>query len=325
MHVTLRHLRAAVSLGREGSFRRAAQALHMSPPALSLAISELEHQLGVTLFDRTSRSVTPTELGVAFVAGAARVVGDFDNLVQEVGDVAQSRRGRVVVSCVSSLAGRVMPLAIQACSRRHPQVEVVVRDDVAQQVLASVRARDVDFGLTIAPRELEPGLAFEALREDPLYVVCPRAHPFAALEQVRWSDLSGESLVTLSTTSGSERVISDELARQSVQPRRNTPASHLATVWGMVEAGFGISVLPMIGLPVAGHPKVVSRPLVQPTLSRVVGTCRRTDRTLSPAASALLEAIREVLRTYAIETEVQGGARSGGRPRPPAQRRRAAR
>lgn len=301
MHVTLRHLRAAVSVAREGSFRRAAEALHLSQPALSLAISELEGQLGVTLFDRTSRSVTPTELGVAFVATAARLVGDFDQLVQEVGDVAQSRRGRVLVSCVSSLAGRIMPLAIQACARLHPQVEVVVRDDVAQQVLASVRSREVDFGLTIEPRQLEPEMLFEPLRNDPLYVVCRTEHRFAKQKQVRWKDLSGEPMVTLSTTSGSERVISDEFARQHVVPARNTPVSHLATVHGMVEAGFAISVLPMIGLPVAGHPTVVARPLVEPSLVRVVGAYRRRDRSLSPAAAALLDVVRHVLRTYSLE------------------------
>jgi DNA-binding transcriptional LysR family regulator len=303
MHVTMRHLRAAVAVAREGSFRRAADALHLSQPALSLAIAELESQLGVTLFDRNSRSVTSTELGVAFVAGASRLVREFDQLVQEVGDVAHSRRGRVVVSCVSSIAGRIMPLAIQACGRLHPQVEVVVRDDVARQVLASVRAHEVDFGLTVEPRELEHEMLFEPLKNDPLYVACPRDHRLAQRRQVRWRDLNGEALVTLSTNSGSERIISDELTRQAVLPSQNIPVSHLATVHGMLEAGFAISILPMIGLPVAGHPSVVSRPLVEPTLVRVVGAYRRRDRSLSPAADALLEVIRDVLRTYPSDAD----------------------
>ena len=118
MAVSLRHLRAAVSVARHGSFRRAAESAHLSQPALSLTVAELEQALGVTLFDRTSRSVNATDLGAAFVEGAARVLGDFDRLVKEVGDVARSRRGHVVVSCVSSLAGRVMPLAMRQCAAR---------------------------------------------------------------------------------------------------------------------------------------------------------------------------------------------------------------
>jgi DNA-binding transcriptional LysR family regulator len=299
MHVTLRHVRAAVGVAREGSFRRAAEGLHLSQPALSLAVSELEGQLGVKLFDRTSRSVTPTELGSAFIASAARLLDDFDQLVQEVGDVAQSRRGRVVVSCVSSLAGRVMPLAMQACSRLHPQVEVVVRDDVAQQVLASVRSREADFGLTIEPRDLEGDMSFEALKEDPFYLVCQHDHRLARRRQICWRDLNAEALVSLSTTSGSERVISDELARQHVRPARTTAVSHLSTVHGMLEAGYGVAVLPMIALPVEGHPTLVTRPLVEPKLARVIGAYRRRDRSLSPAATALLDVVRDVLRIYA--------------------------
>ena len=109
--------------------------------------------------------------------------------------------------------------------------------------------------------------------------------------------------MTLSTNSGSERIISDELTRQAVLPSQNIPVSHLATVHGMLEAGFVISILPMIGLPVAGHPSVVSRPLVEPTLVRVVGAYRRRDRSLSPAADALLEVIRDVLRTYPSDAD----------------------
>lgn len=299
MNVTLRQVRAAVAVAREGSFRRAADALHLSQPALSLAVSELESQLGVALFDRTSRSVAPTELGAAFIASAARLMDDFDQLVQEVGDVAQSRRGRVVVSCVSSIAGRVMPLAMQACSRLHPQVEVVVRDDVAQQVLASVRLRESDFGLTIEPREIDGDMSFEALKEDPFYLVCQRDHRLARRRQVCWRDLNAQALVSLSTTSGSEGVISDELARQHVRAARTTAVSHLSTVHGMLEAGYGVAVLPMIGLPVAGHPTLVSRPLLEPKLARVIGAYRRRDRSLSPAAAALLDVVRGVLRTYA--------------------------
>ena len=83
----------------------------------------------------------------------------------------------------------------------------------------------------------------------------------------------------------------------------------------MLEAGFGISVLPMIGLPVAGHPSVVSRPLVEPALVRVVGAYRCRDRSPSPAAGALLDVIRDVVRTYSSD--------AGGDATKPDQTRRA--
>ncbi|MBU3651546.1 MAG: LysR family transcriptional regulator [Limnohabitans sp.] len=295
MHVTFRHIRAAVSVSEHGSFRAAAEAIHLSQPALSLAVSELEQLLGVTLFDRTSRSVTMTEVGQGFLQGASRLMEDFERLVHETGDIAQSKRGRVVVTCVSSIAGRVMPLALQRCTELFPKVEVTVRDDVASQVIAAVRSREADFAVTVQPLEVGDGMLFEPLSEDRFHLVCHRDHGLARRRTVAWHDLHGQSLISLSTSSGTHHMVHDELVRQRIEPARTTAVSHLSTVHGMLEAGFGVAVLPQLGLPVQGHPTLVVRPLVRPTMSRVVGVYRRLDRSLSPAASALLDVIRWVL------------------------------
>ena len=295
MHVTLRHLRAAVSVAHHRTFRRAAEALHLSQPALSLAVSDLEEALGVTLFDRTSRSVSTTEVGASFVEGAERVLGDFDQLVQEFGHIAQSRRGRVVVSCVSSIAGRVLSVALKRCAERYPQIDVTVHDDVAQEVLSAVRNRTADYGLTVAPADPGEGMLFEPLHEDRFHLVCPKDHRLAKRRRVAWRDLDGENLISLSTTSGTHQTIRDELVRQQIAPARNTPVSHLSTVHGMLEAGYGIAVLPVIALPVPGHPTLVVKPLFEPELARVIGVYRRRDRSLSPAAHAFLETVKEAL------------------------------
>lgn len=296
MHVTLRHLRAAVAVAQHGSFRRAAENIPVSQPALSLAIQELESALGATLFDRTSRSVATTELGRHFVQGAARLLADFEHLLQETGEAARSRRGRVVVSCVSSIAGRVMPLAIRHCAAHYPQVEVSIRDDVATQVLALVQAGAADFALTIEPPALGEGMLFEALFEDPFYLVCGRGHPLARRRQVPWKALDGQSLIELSTSSGTHQMVRDELARCHARPGRSTAVSHLSTVHGLLEAGHGIAVLPRIALPVPEHPTLVARPLVQPSMARTIGIYRRRDRSLAPAAAALIDSMRAVLK-----------------------------
>jgi DNA-binding transcriptional LysR family regulator len=294
MNVTIRHLRAAAGVARYRSFRRAAEAVHLSQPALSLAISELEETLGVVLFDRTSRSVATTELGESFIQGAVRLLADFDGLIGEIGDIAQSRRGKLVVSCVSSIAGRIMPLALQACSERYPQVQVTVRDDVALQVLSAVRSREADFGLTIVPADMSEDMTFEAMHVDRFHFVCPKGHRLASRRNVAWKELDGENLISLSTNSGTHQMVNDMLASMAVEPARNTAVSHLSTVHGMLEVGFGVAVLPEIALPVAGHPTLVSKPLVKPELSRTIGSYQRRDRSLSPAASAFLGVVKDV-------------------------------
>ena len=322
MNVTLRLVRAAVSVATHGSFRRAAEAIHLSQPALSLAVSELEQQLGIKLFDRTSRSVTTTDVGSAFLREASRVLGDFDRLLHETGDIAQSRRGRVVVSCVASVAGRIMPLVLQRSSELHPQLDVTVSDDVAIQVLSAVRHREADFGLTVAPAELGEGMLFEAMHEDRFHVVCLADHRLARKRSVAWRDLNGENLIALSTSSGMQHMVRDEMVRQRIKPARSTPVSHLSTVHGMLEAGVGVSILPAIALPVREHPTLVARPLVEPVMSRSIGIYRRRDRSLSPAAAALLDVVRSVLQGL---LPAASRRETGDPPRPDARRLAAAR
>lgn len=232
--------------------------------------------------------------------GAQSVLVAFERLIQETGDVVQSRRGRVVVSCVSSIAGRVLPLAIRECAKRYPEIDVVVQDDVAVQVLSSVQEGDADFGLTIEPFALSSGMQFTPLHKDRFFLVCQSKHPLAKKRQVSWHALKGEGLIALSTSSGTHGLINAELARQQVHVAQLTQVSHLSTVHGMLEVGFGIAVLPKIALPVAEHPTLVSIPLVHPVLSRTIGVYRRRDRSLSPAAAAFLDVAREVLQDMEI-------------------------
>lgn len=292
MNITLRHLRAAQAVAQHRSFRRAAETLHLSQPALSLAINELESALGITLFNRTSRSVSTTELGLFFVQGAGRLLLDLDHLVQEVGEAARSRRGRVVVSCVSSIASRIMPKVISECAVRYPAIEVEIHDAVATHVLDHVRSGQADFALTIEPATLSEGMLFEALFEDPFYIVCQRQHPLAAQQSVSWCALNKEKLIELSTSSGIHHLVRNELARSHAHPANLMTVSHLSTVHGLLEAGLGIAVLPRMALPIKDHPTLVSVPLENPSLSRIIGIYRRRDKSMSPACSALIESLR---------------------------------
>jgi len=296
MNVSIRHLRAALAVARHESFRRAAEELHLSQPALSLAVSQLEENLGVTLFDRTSRMVRPTEVGTAFLGNAARLMADFESLVTDIGNVRRSRRGRVVVSCLTSVTGRIMPLVLAACHRRFPEVELVIRDEVATKVMEMVRSGEVDLGLAMSWHEPIEGTIFEPLLRDAFQIVCPKDHRFAAMKTVRWSDIAGETFIAFAPNSGSHAVVNAQLLNQDIKVARMIVVSQLAAVQGMLEAGLGISVLPRLAHPVPDHPTLTSRPLIRPALDRIIGLIRRTDRSLSPAAAAFREVLRDTVR-----------------------------
>src|SRR5690606_1184956 len=120
------------------------------------------------------------------------------------------------------------------------------------------------------PDRLDNDVLFEPRLDDPFFVVCHKSHRLAQSSSVTWKDLADERLVALSTTSGMHRIVQHELLRQRVDISHATPVSHLSTVHGMLEAGFGVSILPSIALPVSDHPLLVSVPLTKPQLSRTI-------------------------------------------------------
>ncbi|MBH1963084.1 MAG: LysR family transcriptional regulator [Comamonadaceae bacterium] len=297
MHYTLRQLRAAQAVAHHGSFRRAADAVSLSQPALSLAVSELEGVLGVTLFDRTSRMVRPTVVGEAFFSSLGRSLSNLDALVKEVGMIAQSRRGQVVISSIASVAGRLMPNVLMECANQFPEVELTLRDDVASRVVEVVRYGEADFGIVAKVEgSLPEDLIFEKIVEEPFYLVCVKNHRLARKRSVMWSELDNESYVSFTTASGANAVADQQVLLSGVKFSRVFSASQLSTVHAMLEAPLGIGILPRLGLPTEHHPNLTYRPLVRPVLNRTLGVVRRKDRSYSPAAAAVKDILMSVAR-----------------------------
>ena len=283
------------------NFGRAADELGISQPALSLTVADLEKRLGVPLFHRTTRMVEPTEIGEAFLGGVARVLDELDPMVRDVQDLGRSRRGRVVVTCLSSIAGRLMPHVIANCAARHSGLEIVIRDDVATRTLSAVANGETDYAIT-GILQIPDSLASEDLMSDPLHVAFDHKHRFRSRKKVTWRELDDEHLIVLATNSGVRAIIDAALISAGVKLRRVTEASQLATVHGMLEAGMGVSVLPRLALPIRGHPSLDARPLVAPELARIIRLVWRRDRNLSPAAEAFAAALRSTARTISAES-----------------------
>lgn len=247
--------------------------------------------------------VRPTEVGDVFLASANRLINDLDLLLQDIGNVARSKRGRVVVTCLPSIAGRVMPDAIRECARTYPAVEIDIRDDSANQLLEVVRYGEADLGVTMQWEDPHEELIFEPLLDDSYHLVCSKDHRLARKKQVTWVDLAGEVFIAFTTAGGSHTMIKDALVRNGVTLKRSIAVSQLATVHLLLEGGLGISVLPRLGLPIEKHPTLVNRPISRPALKRTLGIIRRKDRSLSPAASGFSEILRDVMR-------LEGGTRA---------------
>ena len=292
MNVTLRQLRVFIEVARLQSFSRAADEIGLTQSAVSRCVRELEAEIGVRLVDRTTREVQLTDIGANLIATIPRLLGDLDDALREIREIGEQRRGRVVVAASPTIACRLMPEVVAECSRQFPYVTLGLRDDVQSDVVRKVRSGEVDFGVVIGPFAAED-LQTERLTTDAFCIVVRSDHAFAARDEVRWSDLGGQRLVLLDYASGSRPLIDAVMSDHGVQARVVQELGHSATVFGLVEAGVGVSVLPWLSLPVPSGSSLVARPLV-PRAERTVELVRRHDRSLSPAAEAVWGLIREI-------------------------------
>ncbi|RAO76708.1 LysR family transcriptional regulator [Dyella jiangningensis] len=287
MNISLRQLRAFLAVARLQHFRRAAESLHLSQPAVSRHVAELESELGLKLFDRNTREVVPTEAGRYLESAIGRVLDELEGVLAHVHSESERRRGKVHVASVPTLSAGLMPPCIAECARRFPELVIQLHDQAQTMVLDSVRGGEVDFGLAIEPPDTGE-FDSELILRDPFVLVCRPDHPLATLDRVPWRKLQGQPLILLDYSSGSRRLIDQVFARRGIEPTVVQQTGHTHTAFRMVEAGLGISVSPALSPPPA---TLVTRPLT-PQEHRDVVLLKRRQRSLSPLATVVWEALK---------------------------------
>ncbi|MEM5458773.1 LysR substrate-binding domain-containing protein [Paraburkholderia phytofirmans] len=292
MNVTLRQLRVFIEVARLQSFSRAGDEIGLTQSAVSRCVRELEGEIGLKLIDRTTREVQLTDVGGNLVSSVSRLLTDLDDALREIREIGEQRRGRVVVAASPTVACQLMPRVVASCGQQFPYIALGLRDDVQSDVVRKVKSGEVDFGVIIGPFSADDLLS-ESLMTDTFCVVLRDDHPLAAKERVAWADLDGQQLVMLDYASGSRPIIDAAMQEYGVSATVVQELGHSATVFGLVEAGVGVSVLPWLALPLPAGASLVARPLV-PRAERTVELVRRRDRSLSPAAEAVWGLIRQL-------------------------------
>ncbi|WP_395702784.1 LysR family transcriptional regulator [Aquabacterium sp.] len=281
--VSTRQLRAFLALAGQRHFTRAAADCHLSQPAFSALIRQLEQMLGLKLFDRSTRHVALTAEGQEFELAARRVLEEVDVAFASLRDRAAARRGRVAIALLPSLAADWLPAVLAGFRARHPGIELQVADVLSEPCIERVRGAQADFALA-AVRADTPELRADAFCRDDFHLVCPADHPLARRRALKPADLRGQPFVHLSRTSSVRQYI--EAALHPDVPPAVLEVDQLATVAGLVRAGLGISLVPALALYAFRSPQLALRRLNWPGLQRQIYLVRRRDRSLSVAAQA---------------------------------------
>lgn len=257
----LRQLRYFLVVADELHFGRAAERLHLTQPPLTVAIRRLEGELGVQLFNRTTRRVSLTPAGEAFRTRIQGAVTELDDAAGDVASVAAGLSGRIRVGFVSSASYTTIPEAIRIFRERRPRVELVLSPLTSAEQIEQLLDGELDLGLIRDPGEM-PGLRMELVSTEDLVAVLPKAHPLTSVEEIRPEDLEGEPLILFPY-----RLMPGFVARVlrlfdglETSPQVVQQAIHQETVLGLVAAGLGMSILPQ-SVERFQMPGVVCRPL----------------------------------------------------------------
>ena len=275
-----------MALCEQRNFTRAAAASHLSQPAFSALIRQLEDTLGARLFDRSTRHVELNVDGREFEFAARRVLAEFDAALGGVRDRAERRRGRVSIALLPSLAAGWLPQVLAGFRAEFPGIELQVADVLSEACIDRVRSGHADFALA-ATRAETPELRAEPFCSDDFHLVCRADHPLARLRDPRPKDLAPFPFVHLSRTSSVRQYLDAATHRQPL--RAVLEVDQLATVAGMVRAGLGVSIVPALTLYQFQSPELITRAIRWPGLTRRIYLVRKRDRGLSIAAEGFYE------------------------------------
>lgn len=192
--IDIRQLRYFVAVVDHGSFRAAAQALHISQPPLTRQIQQLEEAIGAQLLARHPRGVETTEAGAAFHEDATNILDLLERAAARARMTGRGQMGRLDVGVFGSAVLNTVPRIMKAFRALYPEVEVILHNMDRETQLRALRERRISIGLNRFFDE-EPGLSWEPLYTERLFAVVPASHPLAARATMRFVDLAAEPLI----------------------------------------------------------------------------------------------------------------------------------
>lgn len=288
----LRHLVLLDALLRQGSVVGAAAQLHVTQPVATRGLHELEEILGVTLFDRGPRGITPTVYGSAFAEHAREVLAQLNEAGRHLVELADAERGTVVVGTHLAGSNVLLPRAITAIKRDRPQLTVVVREAAPEPLLVELAAGRIDMivGRLTAPSDEQ--IERRKLYDEVVHLIVRAAHPLAARSDVRPADLGGYPWILPGTETALRRELEEFFARNGIPlPTNRIETTSFLTVRQLLLDTDMIAALP--SLITREEPQLTHLSVSLEQIGHSVGVTLPA-RTLSPSAEAFVGALTSV-------------------------------
>lgn len=299
----LRQVRHFVTLCETQNFHRAAEALNMSQPPLSISIRKLEQELGVALFERQARGVSLTQAGLEALPHARKILAEAEAMADAARATVQGMGGRLSVGFVGSAIYALLPKVVPLFRTERPAVDLRLREATSLEIIQGLEIGELDIGVLRTP-VFDPGdVALEPLSQEEMILLLPKGHRLGGRRLVRLEDLREEPLIGYDRTRLPNfwHLSLNACDAAGFQPRIVEEAAHLHTLIALVESGIGVALAPAVSR-IPGADRVAYARLTVRGAPLMVGLALATRRGESrPARDAFIAALREAAGRLADE------------------------
>lgn len=292
--INLRQIEAFKAVIENGTITHAAELLHMSQPAMSKLISNLEYDTGLKLFDRVKGRLAPTEHAMRLHDEVDRIFTGVRQVENAVEAILREEQGRLAVGVMPALSSSFIQNAASSFLKEHENVFCSVEMRSSPQILDRLIARKLDIGL-IGDGFDNPYVTMEPLLEHPLVCIMSSGHPLAIKNLIEPQDLTTTAFVSFSPDSYIDHCVEETLESYGVKRDITLVANMASTVCAFVAAGYGISLVHPLFLSGRGDGLAVRK--FAPEISHQIQLCRVEDN----RNSRFIEAFADQSRAKAIE------------------------
>ncbi len=282
-------LRAFVEVAAHASFSEAAESLHLTQPAVSKRVAQLEAELGTCLFDRIGRKVSLTAAGSALLPQAKRLLNDARELRRMASDLAGEVRGRLLMGTSHHIGLHRLPAPLKRFTAAYPEVELDIRFLDSEAACRAVETGDLELAIVTLPPDSPSSLALEMIWDDPLAFMIGPDHPLVGRSTVDLEELLAYPALLPGDTTYTRSILERAVRRLGMPLNVAMSTNYLETLHMLVATGLGWSLLPATLL----DGQVSELPVEGIELTRQLGAVTHRKRSLSNAATEMIRACKD--------------------------------
>ncbi|MBW4653998.1 MAG: LysR family transcriptional regulator [Kaiparowitsia implicata GSE-PSE-MK54-09C] len=312
---TLDQLRILKAIAAEGSFKRAADSLYVSQPAVSLQVQNLERQLDVPLFDRGGRRAQLTEAGHLLLSYGDRILSLCEETCRAIEDLQNLQGGTLIVGASQTTGTYLLPRMIGMFRQRYPEVAVQLHVHSTRRTAWGVANGQVDLAIIggEVPTELQDSLDIVPYAEDELALIMPMVHSLSRQTTIQKDDLYKLGFISLDSQSTIRKVIDQVLTRCGIETRRlkiEMELNSIEAIKNAVQAGLGVAFVSTSAIEKEVQSGMLHRARIEDvTVNRMLSVIVNPNRYRSKAAQAFTD---EILPMFSVFNPVSAKTTENG-------------